>query len=447
MTEMNKLINKYSYNACDSKQLRLTKYLLLTISISCSFCGLVWSAFYYVCFGVTLTTVIPLVFTAIVAPAIFISHFTGKYKLLIRTQLTCIVLVPFLIQLSLGTISDSGFVISWAFLGPIGALMFLDHKSAKRWMLAFMLIVCFATVGFSPLSTDGEKVTENVRTIFYLMNIGAPSTIILFTFSYYLKNLDSQRKKNTLLLKAAELNNKQLTTSLDKEKKLVLLKNSFISTASHQFRTPLAVIQSNAELIEMFNKSSNKIEPEKYQKVTSRIAGAIDKMTVIMDDVLLLGKLSSGNVLYNPESLDVVLFCEQLAQEFGEIQLDGRGLAVEVDGEPYSIMIDTSLLTHSLSNLISNAFKYSLGKESPKLSIHFKPKKLVLSVKDYGIGIPKDEQLHLFQPFFRANNAIKIHGTGLGLSIAKEYCEINQGKIVAKSILGEGSCFEITFKK
>jgi len=70
-----------------------------------------------------------------------------------------------------------------------------------------------------------------------------------------------------------------------------------------------------------------------------------------------------------------------------------------------------------------------------------------LSVKDYGLGISQKEQLHLFEPFFRANNATKIQGTGLGLSIAKEYVEINKGTISARSKLGEGSCFEIIFKK
>ena len=100
-----------------------------------------------------------------------------------------------------------------------------------------------------------------------------------------------------------------------------------------------------------------------------------------------------------------------------------------------------------MSNLISNAFKYSIGKDNPELSIHFKAKELLLSVKDYGIGIPERSTLHLFEPFFRADNVTEIQGTGLGLSIAKEYVEVNKGNIAARSILGEGSCFEIIFKK
>ena len=88
-----------------------------------------------------------------------------------------------------------------------------------------------------------------------------------------------------------------------------------------------------------------------------------------------------------------------------------------------------------------------MGKKNPELVIDFRAKELVISVKDYGIGIPKEEVSKLFQPFFRANNVTEIKGTGLGLSIAKEYVEINKGEIAVQSTLGEGSCFEITFKK
>ena len=80
------------------------------------------------------------------------------------------------------------------------------------------------------------------------------------------------------------------------------------------------------------------------------------------------------------------------------------------------------------------------------MRIHFAPKEVVLSVKDYGLGIPEVRTLKLFTPFFRANNAQTIKGSGLGLNIAKEYVQVNKGQITATSTLGEGSFFEITFK-
>jgi signal transduction histidine kinase/Tfp pilus assembly protein PilF len=247
--------------------------------------------------------------------------------------------------------------------------------------------------------------------------------------------------------KIVQLQNKKLKKSLDTEKELGLLKTSFVSMASHQFKTPLAVIQSNAELYEMLANTGKIIEPEKFEKITGRIKGAIITMTNLIDDVLVLGKATSGNVPYTPEDVDLVSFCKKMVEEFNTVQMDGRSIGFVTEGEPYTVQLDPKLLRHSLSNLISNAFKYSVGKENPELRIHFKSKEVVFFVKDYGLGIPKEEHLKLFTPFFRANNVRDIKGSGLGLNITKEYVEINKGQITATSILGEGSCFEITFKR
>ena len=271
---------------------------------------------------------------------------------------------------------------------------------------------------------------------------------------YYLKKhyeLEKELKnviknnKNAYL----QLNYKVQKTAkeLEREKELSLLKTSFVSTASHQFRTPLAVIQSNTELLLMFLSKIDNHELERVKKVTDRITGQIAKMTDLMEEVLVLGKLTSGNVHYEAKELNLLEFCNVLIQQFNAIQEDGRILEFKIIGETYNVKLDSKLLGHTLTNLISNAFKYSVGKENPELSIHFKAKEVVLSVKDFGIGISKNEQLHLFEPFYRADNATDIKGTGLGLSIAKEYVEINKGNILVKSVLGEGSCFEIIFKR
>ena len=259
----------------------------------------------------------------------------------------------------------------------------------------------------------------------------------------FTKKLEEKVKERTAKLIKSE---QKLRTSLMKEKELGQLKSSFVSIASHQFRTPLAVIQSNVGLLEMFANSTNIEELERYTKVTGRITGAIAKMTSLMDDVLILGKLTSGNVHCNPQSFNVVGVCEQLVEEFNYVPIEGRTISALTIGEPYNVYLDPKLLTQVLANLINNAFKYSLGKKNPELVIDFRAKELVISVKDYGIGIPKAEVSNLFQPFFRANNVTEIKGTGLGLSIAKEYVEINKGCIAVQSILGEGSCFDIRLK-
>jgi signal transduction histidine kinase len=233
---------------------------------------------------------------------------------------------------------------------------------------------------------------------------------------------------------------------LEREKEIGKLQSTFVSTASHQFRTPLAVIQSNTQLLEMFISTGEKIEPERYKKVSGRIIEAIANMTGLMDDVLILGKITSGYIQYNPKYVDLIEFLKPLIKQFNSIQKDGRSLNFEIKGIPSQIFLDSKLLSHALSNLISNAFKYSTGKDSPSLRVSFKPEELSLIIKDYGIGVPKSEISSLFQPFFRAQNVTEIKGTGLGLSIAKEYVEINKGTLTVSKKEKIGSRFEIKIK-
>tara|TARA_B110000908_G_C10241159_1_gene446147 strand:+ start:177 stop:839 length:663 start_codon:yes stop_codon:yes gene_type:complete len=148
---------------------------------------------------------------------------------------------------------------------------------------------------------------------------------------------------------------------------------------------------------------------------------------------------SSGNVLYVPQEIDLVEFCNELIERFNSIQVEERILDFEIIRKPCNVALDPQLVAHSLSNLVSNAFKYSVGNKNPLLTINFKPKEILLSVKDYGLGIPKAELSNLFQPFFSANNVTEIKGAGLGLNIAKEYAEYNKGQIAVKSKLGEDS--------
>jgi len=330
------------------------------------------------------------------------------------------------------------------------AALFL-YPGWKTWKRSLYLITtfCLYVILYFTLSDFDGVYTIDVEILKYLSLLNTVSAVGILITVLLLFNSSIAEMQENLENKNRVLNQKavELDYSLSKEKELGQLKTSFVSIASHQFRTPLAVIQSNTELLEMLNDMDVKQEPEKYKKITNRITVAISKMTDLMDEVLVLGKLTSGNVHYKPEDLDLVEFSNVLIQQFNSIQEDGRKLDFKIDGESYQVNLDPKLLTHSFSNLISNAFKYSVGKENPELCIHFKPTEVVLSIKDYGLGIPEEEQLHLFEPFFRAVNVTEIQGTGLGLSIAKEYVEVNKGQITATSVLGEGSCFAITFKR
>ena len=444
---MKKLINKYNYNASDSAEIRLAKSMILIIASFCCICGVIWGGFFYYFLGFGLTSALPFLFVFLVFPAILLSHYLSNYRILVHLQLISITCIPCLIQWSLGSVHDSGFILTWCFLGPLGALVYLNEKYAIFWMFVFIFMVVISVIFVPKFSEDAFLITEGFRLSLYLMNVITPFVLIFIAGRYFYNGLIAQRKKNLLLLESTKEKNIRIQKSLEREKELGQLKTSFVAVASHQFRTPLAVIQSNTELLEMLNGMDVKQAPEKYKKITNRIIGAISKMTDLMDEVLVLGKLTSGNIHYKPEGLDLVEFSNVLIQQFNSIQKDGRTVDIIIKSVPYTVWLDPKLLGHALTNLISNAFKYSVGKENPELCIHFKPTEVVLSIKDYGLGIPEEEQLHLFEPFFRAVNVTEIQGTGLGLSIAKEYVEVNKGQITATSVLGEGSCFAITFKR
>tara|TARA_R110001592_G_scaffold236456_1_gene494777 strand:- start:2664 stop:3875 length:1212 start_codon:yes stop_codon:yes gene_type:complete len=235
----------------------------------------------------------------------------------------------------------------------------------------------------------------------------------------------------------------KLKHSLIKEKELGELKSHFVSTASHQFRTPMAIIHSNSELLNMITKNSDQALKPKLEQVTERIQKEIKRMTTLMDDILVFGKIDSGSgIIVNKEATDVLKFCATIAEEFNDIQTDNRKIDVVFFGEPKKVNIDQKLITHAVSNLISNAFKYST-KGNPKIQLTFDKDCLKISVIDSGIGIPENEIKNLFQPFFRAKNVKDIEGTGLGLAITKEYVELNNGKIEVESKLNEGTVFTV----
>jgi len=237
--------------------------------------------------------------------------------------------------------------------------------------------------------------------------------------------------------------NRELKSALNQARELSDLKSRFVSVTSHQFRTPLAIIQSNTDLVNMASeKSSDTIKPL-LNKATKRIRKEIGNMVELMDDILILGRISEGNSLsLKKQSTDLVEFCEGIVAEFDEMHNNGLEIEFEVAGTQKDMPIDRKLIHHALVNLLSNALKYSID-TNPILRLEFDNNSVLLKVIDKGIGIPASDMPNLFQPFQRAGNVGAIKGTGLGLSISKEYVELHGGTMKVESKLNEGSTFTI----
>ena len=238
--------------------------------------------------------------------------------------------------------------------------------------------------------------------------------------------------------------NSKLKDALDREKELNDLKSHFVATASHQFRTPLSIIKANTELFKLITKTSDfKLKPE-LVKASERIEKEIDRMVKLMDEILILGKINTGRSMeLNLESVDIVLFCQNIINRFNELEKDNQRLILNTIGEAKKTILDKTLISHSMNNLITNALKYA-PEGIIKVDLLFKQKTIDIKVSDQGIGIPEKEIPNLFQPFHRATNVRDISGTGLGLVIVKEYIETHGGKISVKSKLNEGTTFTIT---
>lgn len=233
-----------------------------------------------------------------------------------------------------------------------------------------------------------------------------------------------------------------IQNALKKERELNELKSRFVSMASHEFRTPLSAILTSAILIGKQNGQGKELKREKY---VSQIERNVTNLTVILNDFLSLSKLEEGKIVAIPERFNLVSFSEILVKETNIGLKKDQTISVTSAKKEFFVHLDAKLLNHIISNLLSNASKYSPEASSIDFKISQKQEKAVIEITDQGIGIPEEEQKHLFKRFFRAKNAANIEGTGLGLNIVKNYTELMGGTINVKSGINKGTTFWVEF--
>jgi len=222
--------------------------------------------------------------------------------------------------------------------------------------------------------------------------------------------------------------------ALEKEKELIELKSRFISVASHEFRTPLTIILSSAEILKNY---SHKLSEEKKEQHLQRIKASVVNMVQLLDDVLLMSKAEAGRIEFNPIPIGIVKFCSDLVEE---LQISsGKRIIFSNEGENKIVLMDEKLLRQILNNLISNAIKYSYQDSNVHFNLVFEPGEVIFQIQDQGIGIPATEQAQLFTPFYRGSNVSTVSGTGLGLSIVKKAIDLHGGRITVESEISVGT--------
>ena len=234
------------------------------------------------------------------------------------------------------------------------------------------------------------------------------------------------------------LSEKKLKENLSKEKELNKLKSYFISMVSHQFRTPMAIIQSNIELIELKAKKHPEFQSS-VMKHTERVETEIKWLTELLSDILLLEKSKSQKSQMVKKALDIKVFLLSIIADFDLTNSDLQIISKIEDNIEFISFVNESKLRHAIINILSNAYKYGGLKKGPEVILSKLDNKIVIRIKDSGIGIPDSEIKNLFTPFSRASNVGEIPGTGLGLCIAKEFIEQNNGTIKVTSEENKGT--------
>lgn len=228
----------------------------------------------------------------------------------------------------------------------------------------------------------------------------------------------------------------EIRNSLVREQELRQLKSGFISMASHEFRNPLSSI-----LLCVQNLSGeNNLNDSERDFYLQSIKDAALNMNSLLEDVLILSKAESGKQKLKFIQLNLEDFCHQIIQELESIYADKKvNLDYQVEISP--VFLDNKTLRHILSNLLSNALKYSPPEETVELKLFSsqEPAEIIIEVCDRGIGIPQESQKHIFESFYRANNVENTVGTGLGLSIVKKSVELYQGSITIDSKVDQGT--------
>ncbi|MBN7760485.1 HAMP domain-containing histidine kinase [Nitratireductor aquibiodomus] len=232
----------------------------------------------------------------------------------------------------------------------------------------------------------------------------------------------------------------RIRMSLSRERESAELYRSFVGLVSHQFRTPLAVIDSSMQRI---LRSGDAMDQAEIERRALQVRSEVRDLTRLIEATLEVIRLDTGQVAMKPRNCDIAALLERVkARQLTETP--DRAIDIVIGDEvPPSFVSDPFLAEQVLTNLVSNAVKYSPETETVLIGVRAENRQICFSVQDQGIGIPAEEQDKLFGHFFRASTAQEVPGTGVGLSISAQLAELLGGRLDFVSTAGIGSTFTL----
>ncbi|NET32761.1 MAG: PAS domain S-box protein [Cyanothece sp. SIO1E1] len=234
----------------------------------------------------------------------------------------------------------------------------------------------------------------------------------------------------------------EIRLALEREKELNALKTRFFSMVSHEFRTPLSTALAAAQVLE--NSQDAWDDTAKRLRNLHRIQDSVRNMVQLLDDILTINRAETGKLAFTPKLLNLERYCHHFIDEMRLNAGAQHTLTFACQGTATPICLDEKLLRSILSNLLSNAIKYSPQGGDVQLTLQFHSDTVQISVRDQGIGIPPEDQKHLFEPFHRGKNVRSTPGTGLGLVVVKKCVDLHQGTIHITSEVGMSTICLVT---
>ena len=317
------------------------------------------------------------------------------------------------------------------------------HRASVYWNFVYNPLrgADGRVTGITVVATD---VTEQVLARLQIQQLNAELATSVEQLRATNAELEQQVADRThallTTLNQLERRGRDLAQALVAEQELGELKSRFVSMASHEFRTPLTAVLTSAELIGDYPEAH---QQDKRLKHVDRIRSAVKHLNDILEEFLSVGRIEEGRVEATPANLDLATLFAETTVDVQSLLKTGQTIDWQLQC-PDPVWLDASLLRKILVNLLSNALKYSGEGTAVTGCATCQNNLLTLSVQDQGMGICEEDQVHLFERFFRARNVNTVQGTGLGLYIIARYLELMGGTIALHSVLDQGTTVTLT---
>ncbi len=248
-------------------------------------------------------------------------------------------------------------------------------------------------------------------------------------------NITDYKRQQALLAQQSD----ELSTSLDKEKMIVEQQRTFVSMVSHEFRTPLTIIDGNAQIIESRGPT---IGADLLKKRAVTIRSSVDRLVRLIETILSAHMMEIGKLSIYPEPCDLTKVLHDIIADQQDIT-PAHKIKADIRNLPPVMKLDSKVIRQAVSNLLSNAVKYSPRGDAVMLNAFPENGRVIIEVQDQGVGIPEHELPKMFTKYYRASTSGGIPGSGLGLSLVKQFVEMHNGSVSLRSKVGVGTVVTI----